>query len=126
MPNETIEISKFNFWLVTTLLGALVIGVGAWATNVNSQMIQQQISMAEMKGLVQSIDSRLEENLAVVSRIHRLESDLRAVKTTADLNLADLSSRKGIRFNMTEYDKYIRPVQEDLSKRVTRLEAKVE
>lgn len=100
MPNEKIEISKFNFWLITTVLGALIIGVGAWATSVNSQMVRQQIAMAEMKGLVQSIDVRLKENLQVANRIHQLESDVRALSVSVRLNTDDLYSRKGIRFNM--------------------------
>ena len=126
MPNEKIEISKFNFWLITTVLGALIIGVGAWATSVNSQMVRQQIAMAEMKGLVQSIDVRLKENLQVANRIHQLESDVRALSVSVRLNTDDLYSRKGIRFNMPDYDKYVRPVQEDVLKRLIKLEAKIE
>ena len=63
MSDEKIEISKFNFWLITTLLSGLVLGIGAWATSINSQMVQSQIAMAEVKGMVSSIDSRLKENL---------------------------------------------------------------
>lgn len=127
MPDkDKIEISKLNFWGITTILGALVLGIGSWATSVNTQMVQQQVAMAKMHGLVESIDRRLEENLAVVNRIHKLESDVRALKVSVDFNTEDLYSRKGVRFNMPDYDKYVRPVQEDLIKRLTRVEAKID
>jgi hypothetical protein len=129
MPDEKtekIEISKFNFWLVTTLLGTLLLGVGAWATSVNNQMVEGQISMARVEGLVASIDNRLKENLEATNRIHKMESDIRALSVSVLMNTEDLQSRRGIRFNMPEYDKYVRPVQEDLLKRLTRIESQIE
>jgi hypothetical protein len=123
MSDEKIEISKFNFWLITTLLSGLVLGIGAWATSINSQMVQSQVSMAEVKGMVSSIDSRLKENLEATNRIHKIESDLRALTVSVSINTEDLHSRRGIRFNMPDYDKYVRPVQEDLLKRVTKIES---
>ena len=129
MPDEKtekIEISKFNFWLVTTLLGTLLLGVGAWATSVNNQMVEGQISMARVEGLVASIDNRLKENLEATNRIHKMESDIRAPSVSVLMNTEDLQSRRGIRFNMPEYDKYVRPVQEDLLKRLTRIESQIE
>lgn len=126
MPNEKIEISKFNFWLITTLLGALVLGIGAWATSINTQMVHSQVAMAEVKGMVVSIDTRLKENLEATNRIHKLESDIRALSVSVQLNMEDVQSRRGIRFNMPDYDKYVRPVQDDLLKRLTRLESQVE
>ena len=126
MSDEKIEISKFNFWLITTLLSGLVLGIGAWATSINSQMVQSQVAMAEVKGLVSSIDSRLKENLQATNRIHKIESDLRALTVSVSINTEDLHSRRGIRFNMPDYDKYVRPVQEDLLKRVTKIESQRE
>lgn len=126
MSDEKIEISKFNFWLITTLLSGLVLGIGAWATSINSQMVQSQVAMAEVKGMVSSIDSRLKENLEATNRIHKIESDLRALTVSVSINTEDLHSRRGIRFNMPDYDKYVRPVQEDLLKRVTKIESQIE
>ena len=126
MPNEKIEISKFNFWLMTTLLGGLVLGIGAWATSINSQMVDSQVSMARVEGLVASIDNRLKENLETTNRIHKMESDIRALSISVQMNTEDLQSRRGLRFNMPEYDKYVRPVQEDLLKRLTRIESQIE
>jgi len=126
VSDEKIEISKFNFWLITTLLSGLVLGIGAWATSINSQMVQSQVAMAEVKGMVSSIDSRLKENLEATNRIHKIESDLRALTVSVSINTEDLHSRRGIRFNMPDYDKYVRPVQEDLLKRVTKIESQIE
>lgn len=126
MSDEKIEISKFNFWLITTLLSGLVLGIGAWATSINSQMVQSQVAMAEVKGMVSSIDSRLKENLEATNRIHKIESDLRALTVSVSINTEDLHSRRGIRFNMPDYDKYVRPVQEDLLKRLTKIESQIE
>ena len=126
MSDEKIEISKFNFWLITTLLSGLVLGIGAWATSINSQMVQSQIAMAEVKGMVSSIDSRLKENLEATNRIHKIESDIRALTVSVSINTEDLQSRRGIRFNMPDYDKYVRPVQEDLLKRITKIESQIE
>lgn len=126
MSDEKIEISKFNFWLITTLLSGLVLGIGAWATSINSQMVQSQVAMAEVKGMVSSIDSRLKENLEATNRIHKIESDLRALTVSVSINTEDLHSRRGIRFNMPDYDKYVRPVQEDLLKRITKIESQIE
>jgi len=126
VSDEKIEISKFNFWLITTLLSGLVLGIGAWATSINSQMVQSQVAMAEVKGIVSSIDSRLKENLEATNRIHKIESDLRALTVSVSINTEDLHSRRGIRFNMPDYDKYVRPVQEDLLKRVTKIESQIE
>lgn len=125
MP-EKIEISRFNFWVITTVLGILLVGVGGWATSMNSQMVKQQISMAEMKTIVLSMDTRLKENLTISDRINKMESDLRAFSVRSEANTEDLMSRRGIRFNMPDYDKYVRPIQESLQDRVTRLEAKLE
>jgi len=126
VSDEKIEISKFNFWLITTLLSGLVLGIGAWATSINSQMVQSQVAMAEVKGMVSSIDSRLKENLEATNRIHKIESDLRALTVSVSINTEDLHSRRGIRFNMPDYDKYVRPVQEDLLKRLTKIESQIE
>jgi len=126
VSDEKIEISKFNFWLITTLLSGLVLGIGAWATSINSQMVQSQVAMAEVKGMVSSIDSRLKENLEATNRIHKIESDLRALTVSVSINTEDLHSRRGIRFNMPDYDKYVRPVQEDLLKRITKIESQIE
>ena len=126
MSDEKIEISRFNFWLITTVLGTLILGIGAWATSINSQMVQSQIAMAEVKGMVSSIDSRLKENLEATNRIHKIESDIRALTVSVSINTEDLQSRRGIRFNMPDYDKYVRPVQEDLLKRITKIESQIE
>jgi hypothetical protein len=126
MPDEKIEISKFNFWLITSLLGALILGVGGWATSMNSQMVQQQIAMAEMKSTLLSLDTRLKDNLSLSREIHTLKSDLRAVTVQTDANTAELIGSRGIRFNMDDYNKYVRPVNEALLERVTRIEAKLE
>ena len=126
MPNEKIEISKFNFWLITTLFGGLVLGIGGWATSINTQMVQGQVAMAEVKGMVSSIDNRLKENLEATNRIHKLESDIRALSVSVQMNTEDIQSSRGIRFNMPDYDKYVRPVQDDLLKRLTKLESQIE
>jgi HPt (histidine-containing phosphotransfer) domain-containing protein len=126
MPNQKIEISKFNFWLITSLLGALILGIGSWATSMNSQMVLQQIAMAEMKSTLLSVDTRLKDNLSLSREIHTLKSDLRAVTVQAEANTAELIDSRGIRFNMDDYNKYVRPVNEALLERVTRIEAKLE
>jgi len=127
MPTSNkIEISQLNFWLVTTVLSSLIVGVGTWAFSMNSQMVEQQISMMQMKTIVESIDSRLKDNLEVVNNIHIIESDLRILRIQSSTSANDLANIKVSRFLMSDYDKYVRPVQEDLLHRMTRLETKVE
>jgi hypothetical protein len=102
------------------------VGVGTWAFSMNSQMVEQQISMMQMKTIVESIDSRLKDNLEVVNNIHIIESDLRILRIQSSTSANDLANIKVSRFLMSDYDKYVRPVQEDLLHRMTRLETKVE
>lgn len=125
MPEEKTELSKFSFWLITSLLGAGIIGFITWAHTMNQQMVEQQIAMAEMKTLIVSIDTRLKDSMLVVNRIHDLESTIRSMRVQTDINTQDLLSRRDIRFNMPDYDKYVRPVQDDLLKRITVLETKI-
>jgi len=122
MPDE-IKMSKFNFWLVTAILSAGIVGFGTWAASMNNGQIEQRIAMAEMKTIVTNLDSRLKENLNLKDRLRTAESKLDALQVQVATNREELLSTRGIGFNMPDYDKYARPVQEDLLDRVTRLEA---
>jgi len=126
MADDKIEISKFNFWLITTVLGTLLVGIGAWATSMNSQMVKQQIAMAGIESRLASLDKRLVDNLNLSQEIYILKSDVRALTTQANSNTAELASGRGDRFDMSDYDKYVRPVNEALLQRVTKIEAKID
>jgi len=123
---EKIEISKFNFWLITTIFGGLLVGIGAWATSMNSQMVKQQIAMAGIESRLASLDQRLVDNLNLSQEIYILKSDVRALTKQANDNTAELGASRGKRFDMTDYDKYVRPVNEALLQRVTKIEAKLD
>lgn len=127
MPeNKKIEISQFNFYFITTLIGGLTLGIGTWASNLNDQVSENQMSMVQTRAIIEGFDIRFKDFVKLRDHINKLESDVRLLQVLSEANARDLASRQGVRFNMTEYDKYVRPVFDDIIQRVTRLEAKAE
>jgi hypothetical protein len=126
MPsNNDITISKFVFWFITAVFTLGIAGLGTWGYNMSGKVVDGQIAQAKMQGLVISLDARLQDTPKIGDRIHELESKIRELTQQSNANTNDLYSRKGLRFNMPDYDNYIRPIQSDLLERVTILETKV-
>jgi hypothetical protein len=125
MPSTNdIVISKFVFWFITAVFTLGIAGLGSWGYNMSDKVIDGQIAQAQMQGLVISLDARLKDAPKMGDRVHELEAKVRELSQQSVTNTNDLYSRKGLRFNIPDYDNYIRPVQEDLLKRVTILETK--
>lgn len=123
MPeNKKIEISQFNFYFITTIIGSLILGIGTWANGLNQQVSENHISMVQTQTILEGLNGRFEEFVELKQLCHKLESDLRLLQMLSEANARDLASRKGIRFNMAEYENYVKPVQEDVLRRIARLE----
>ena len=78
--------------------------------------------MVQTQTVLEGFNGRFEEFVELKRLCNKLESDLRMLQMLSEANARDLASRKGIRFNMTEYENYVKPVQEDVLRRIARLE----
>jgi hypothetical protein len=123
---EEIKISKFTFWLITSIIGVGMVGFSTWATYMSQAIVSQQVSMAEMKMMTEQMSIRLKENYESSNKIYELESVVRSLRVVVDANSVDLASKRGAVFNMSEYDRYVKPVQDDLLQRVIRIEARMD
>lgn len=126
VDNKHIKLSPVAAWTLATLIATSIGAAATWKSGIDDEMIKIQINQVKMNGLIITLDNRLKENLEIDSDLHRLESEFGSVKTQCQLNTNDILSRRGIHFNMPDYDKYVRPVQRDLLERVIRLEAKAD
>jgi len=112
MAAEKIEISKFNFWLITALLTALIVGAGTWATSINNQMVKGQISRATMQTTLVSVDTRLKDYLALAGELHALEADMREIKVNTDTNTKELALGKGLSFQVEAHNQRLRRMED--------------
>ena len=113
MAVEKIEISKFNFWLITALLTALIVGAGTWATSINSQMVKGQVSRATMQTTLVSVDTRLKDYLALAGELHAMEADMREIKVNTDANTKELVLVRGLGFLVEAQEQRIRRMEDN-------------
>lgn len=112
MAAEKIEISKFNFWLITALLTALIVGAGTWATSINNQMVKGQISRATMQATLVSVDTRLKDYLALAGELHAMEADMREIKVNTDANTKELALVRGLGFLVDAQEQRMRRMED--------------
>lgn len=123
---KSIKISQVTAWILGVLITAGVGGFLAWVGNITDQVVELKIAQAQTNTLSKNLEIRIKEDIDVKNEIHELKSELRSLRTQSQINTNDLLSSQGRRFDMTDYDKYVRPVQADLLERVTRMEARID
>jgi hypothetical protein len=112
--------------LIPILFGVTLSGLLAWAGGINSDVVEMRIAQGKITTLIEGIDSRLKEAIDNGKRYEDLRNELSSIKLQSKINTVDLFSRRGIHFNMPDYDNYVRPVQNDLLQRVATVEARID
>lgn len=126
MTDKRIEISKFTFWLICTVGGALIAGSGTWAWRMSEALTENQIQMGKAVTMIENLDKRVEENLELSKTVIELHSQVQILRAETKANTRILDSKSGVWFDMPDYEKYVKPPIDSLLDRVTRLEVRNE
>lgn len=126
VADKRIEISKFTFWVICTIGGALITGSGAWAWSMSERLTKNQVDMGKALTMIENLDKRVEENLELSKTVIELTSQVQILQAQCDNNARQLNSKNGVWFDMPDYEKYVKPPIDSLLDRVTRLEVKNE
>jgi len=114
-----------SLW-IPALFTCILSAFAAWANSINNDVIDMRIAQAEITTLIEGIDERLKESIDNGKKYEDLRNKLISVQLQSQINADDLLLRRGIHFNMPDYDKYIRPIQNDLLQRVTKVEVRID
>lgn len=124
VENKHIKLSPVGVWVLTAMIGTFItISVG-WKNNIDTELKTLREDQIETNGLIRELNNGLKENLELYKDLKSLALDFGSIRTQCNNNTNDLASRRGQHFLMPDYDRYVRPVQNDLLERVTKLEAK--
>lgn len=119
---KDIKLSQFGFWIITALVTSFLAGFGAWIHSTNTSINQVQIDIATLIATMNNLSEKVDKNLSLDSDINKLSARLEITSHQVELNKMDLYSRQGIRFNMPEYEKFVKPQIDSLLERVSNLE----
>lgn len=122
MSEDTIQIPRWLFKSIGALLLVIVTGCATWIGTTNSKLHSMQLDMARSTAKLSSIEDKLENSLKMVSRIDDIENKQLLLNIQVNKNSEYISSNQHIQFNMTDYDRYVKPIQEDIIVRLNRLE----
>lgn len=121
--DDSVRISKFGFWLITAILTVVITGFGAWISSTHTQLSETKVEMAKISSDIANIKEKIDQSLKVAQDVNSMHSEMAVLKARLELLERDINNNRGVRFNMTDYDKYVKPIQDDLLQRISRLEA---
>lgn len=126
MPDENpLQTNKIAFIILTTVLSGIITIFGWWISNTHNKLNLLQIEMAKNSEVVSNIKEKIDSNLKMKDDLQDATLNIALVKAEVDKHEQYIKGRDNIKFDMQDYDKYIKPVIEDLISRITKLEQKV-
>lgn len=72
------------------------------------------------------IKEKIDQNFKLLDEFNIMRSELSVLKAQVEISRRELEAARGQRFNMPDYDKYVKPIQDDLMQRVSKLEARAD
>lgn len=123
MPNDTsVKISKFAFWVLTSVLGLIMAGFGAWIATTHSTISELQIEMVRTSSNIDHIKGKMDEYLKSHNEFNANAIRMALLESRVEINSREVQLNAQSRFTMEDYDKYVKPMLDDILKRLDRLD----
>ena len=123
MPQEaSVKISKFAFWVLTSVLGLIMAGFGTWIATTHSTISELQIEMVRTSSNIDHIKVKMDEYLKSHSEFNTNVIRIALLESQVAINTRIVQNGEHNSFSMADYDKYVKPMLDDILKRLDRLD----
>lgn len=121
-PNNDIKISKFSFWVITTVGVTLITGIAAWMISMNSSVNQTKIDVALAVAKIDNLNEKIATAIRTIGDVQDIKAQFKILESRVERNSQEIEVNKQTKFNMVDYDRYVKPVQDSLIDRISKIE----
>lgn len=121
-PNNDIKISKFSFWVITTVGVTLITGIAAWMISMNSSVNQTKIDVALAVAKIDNLNEKIATAIRTIGDVQDIKAQFKILESRVERNSQEIEVNKQNKFNMVDYDRYVKPVQDSLIDRISKIE----
>ena len=110
--------------MLTTVLWAITTSFGWWISNTHNKVNELQIEQAKATEVTSNIEEKINTSLKLKDDLQNMMITVARSQDDLEDIEQDLKDMQRDKFDMRDYEKYIKPVLEELISKANKLEQK--